>query len=250
MKNIAILTAVPFESRKIRACLKNVKTIKIANKTAYQGRLAGVRAVLVNTGIGKVNAAHSATGIIGRFPVRYVINSGVGGAYPHSGLKTGDIAVALKEIYFDEGVITSKGWENMKKIGIPFAQAGKTKYFNEFALDKRFLQKALKSAGHNRDYSSPVRVKSGRFVTVSAATGTHKRAVEIEKRFNAVCENMEGAAVAHVCAMHKIPMLEIRGISNIAGVRDKRKWDLKNASENCQQAVLKIIQRLFMVDGS
>jgi futalosine hydrolase len=55
---------------------------------------------------------------------------------------------------------------------------------------------------------------------------------------------MEGAAIAHVCAMYKIPMLGIRGISNIAGIRDKRKWNLKLASENCQETALEIIAQL------
>jgi len=36
-------------------------------------------------------------------------------------------------------------------------------------------------------------------------------------------------------------MLEIRGISNIVGVRDKRMWNLRLASENCQRAGLCII---------
>ncbi|MCG2813516.1 MAG: hypothetical protein L6245_02435, partial [Thermodesulfovibrionales bacterium] len=80
--------------------------------------------------------------------------------------------------------------------------------------------------------------KSGTFVTVSTATGTGRRAREIEKRFDAICENMEGAAVAHVCAMYGIPMLEIRGISNIVEDRDRSKWDVKTAAENCQKTVL------------
>ena len=53
---------------------------------------------------------------------------------------------------------------------------------------------------------------------------------------------MEGAAVAHLCTLYKIPLLEIRGISNVVGVRDKRKWNLKLASRNCQQVVLKALQ--------
>ncbi len=244
MKFIAILTAVPFESEQILACLKNAKKIRIVNKTAYQGKLSGARAVIMHTGLGKVNAAHSATGIIGAFPIKHMINTGIGGAYPHSGLKTGDIAVALKETYCDEGVISSRGWESLREIGIPLLQSGRKKYFNEFPLDKHFVRRALRSARLTARSNVPVRAGTGAFVTVSASTGTHSRAVELEKRFNAVCENMEGAAIAHVCVIHKIPLLEIRGISNIAGVRDKRKWDIRTASENCQQAVLKIIQSM------
>ncbi|MCK5512174.1 MAG: futalosine hydrolase, partial [Thermodesulfovibrionia bacterium] len=85
------------------------------------------------------------------------------------------------------------------------------------------------------------RVKSGAFVTVSTSTGTHTRAVELEKRFKAICENMEGAAIAQICTLYNIPMFEIRGVSNIVGVRDKRKWNLPRASDNCQEAVLKMI---------
>jgi futalosine hydrolase len=79
-------------------------------------------------------------------------------------------------------------------------------------------------------------------VTVSSSTGTRKRAKELEKRFNAICENMEGAAVAHLCTLYKIPLFEIRGISNIVGVRDRRTWDLKLASRNCQQVVLETLE--------
>jgi futalosine hydrolase len=85
-------------------------------------------------------------------------------------------------------------------------------------------------------------VRIGAFVTVSTTTGTDKRAREIEKRFNAICENMEGAAVAHVCAMYGIPMVEIRGISNIVEDRDRSKWDIKKAAENCQKIILALIK--------
>ncbi len=259
MEFLALLSSMPFESNKILSQLKNVHRTKIAGKTVCMGKLLNTGILLMNTGIGKVNAAHSATAVIGEFPVRNIINLGVGGAYPGSGLKIGDIAVALREIYGDEGVISSGGrdrpayrtdrlvprWKNLKNLGIPFVQTGRKKYFNEFTLDKKIARKALDSIppnlplvkGGRRDFQ----IKSGNFITVSSTTGIHKRAVELKKRFNAICENMEGAAIAQVCAIYKIPMLEIRGISNIAGIRDKRKWDLELASENCQKAVLGII---------
>jgi len=254
MDFLAILASVPFESNKILATLENTHIAKIAGRAIYKGELSNVNVVLMNTGIGKVNAAHSATCLIENFPIRGIINSGVGGAYPHSGLKIGDISMATKEIYGDEGVITSTGWKGIKETGIPLVQTGKKKFFNEFPLDKRLTKDVLKSVRPftpHASHPSPIplpqgegargRVKSGNFITVSTTTGTQKRATELEKRFNAICENMEGAAIAQICAIYKIPMLEIRGISNIVGVRDKNKWNLKLASENCQKAVLEII---------
>ena len=234
MKFLALLSSMPLESEKILSRLKYVRTAEIAGKTVYKGKLSGIDTILLNSGIGKVNAAHSATCIVEHFPVKSIINIGVGGAYPNSGLNIGDIAIASKEIYGDDGVITSKGLESLKKIGIPLVRIGNRKYFNEFPVEKKLPHLLIKSG--NRDF----KIISGNFVTVSATTGTHKRAVELEKRFNALCENMEGAAIAHVCTIYKIPMFEIRGISNIVGVRDKRKWNLKLASENCQKFTLEI----------
>lgn len=240
---LAILSSMPFESDRISARLKSVRKMKIAGKTACRGRLCGNDVLLMNTGIGKVNAAHSATCIIEKFPVKKIVNIGVGGAYPGAGLKTGDVAVALKEIYGDEGVMDAKGWGSYEKIGIPLVRSGRRKYFNEFPL----LIPRQFSAGsrHALPLHGDFKIKAGSFVTVSAATGTQKRAKELEERFNAACENMEGAAIAHVCAIYKIPMIGIRGISNIAGVRDKRMWNLKLASENCQGVVLEGIEVIF-----
>jgi futalosine hydrolase len=240
MKFFAILSSMSFESDKIIAGLKNVRTIKIAGKTVYRGRLSGHHMLFLNTGIGKVNAAHSATCLMENYSIKGLINIGVGGAYPASGLKTGDIAIASKEIYGDEGVITSKGWAGMTEIGIPVVQIAGKKYFNEFILNSALSRKLI-----TRHLSPVTKIKSGPFVTVSSTTGTHKRAAELQKRFHAVCENMEGAAIAQVCAIYDIPMLEIRGISNIVGERDRRKWNLDIAAENCQDLVLK----MFLIEN-
>jgi futalosine hydrolase len=240
---LAILVSMSFESDNILAHLKRVRTKRIAGKTVYRGKLSDSNVIVMHTGIGKVNAAHSATVLIEHFPVRRIINSGVGGAYPQSGLHIGDIAIATKEINGDEGAVTSRGWKGVKETGIPLVQIGKKKYFNEFPLDNMFFKKAFKSFKLIAHFPSrTTRVKTGTFVTVSTSTGTHTRAVELEQRFKAICENMEGAAIAQVCILYNIPMFEVRGISNIVGVRDKRKWNLHRASENCQEAVLKMIR--------
>lgn len=238
---LAILTSMSFESDRILARLKRLTKKKIAGKSVYRGKLFNSNVILINTGIGKVNAAHSATLLIEHFPVKCIINSGVGGAYPQSGLNIGDIAVATKEIIGDEGA-TSGGWKGIRATGIPYVQIGKKKYFNEFPLDKRFFKDAFKSFNLVTNYPTRItRVKRGNFVTVSTSTGTRRGAVKLEQRFKAICENMEGAAIAHICTLYNIPLFEIRGISNIVGVRDKRKWNLQRASENCQEAVLKMV---------
>lgn len=232
---------MPFESDRILSRLKYTRSSKITGKTVHKGKFSGINVVLMDTGMGKVNAAHATTYIIEKYPVNAIINIGVSGAYPGSGLNIGDIAIASREIYGDEGVIGPGGWGDLREIGIPLADVDGKKYFNEFPVTPLAIPPLIRERKGDVEF----KIKTGNFVTVSAATGTQKRARELETRFNALCENMEGAAIAQVCTLHNIPFFEIRGISNIAGIRDKSKWDLQLASENCQKLTLDIIDIAF-----
>ena len=155
-----------------------------------------------------------------------------------SGLRVGDIAVAEKEVYADEGVLLKDGLHSFEITGIPLLKVRGRKYFNEFPADKRLGRQALKAA------CSIAHTKSGVFLTLSACTGTRKRAAELDGQFGPICENMEGAAVAHICRIYGIPFVEIRGISNVVEDRNMKKWDIKLAAENCQKAVLQFIETL------
>lgn len=201
----------------------------------YSGIIAGNRVVLGISGMGKTNAAHAATVLIERFSPSCIINFGIGGAYPSPGLKVGDIAVAAREIYADEGVLLKDGLHSLELTGIPLVKKRGRRYFNEFPVDRRMSSLVLKASG------KVAFARSGAFLTVSSCTGTSQRAGELSEKFNPLCENMEGAAVAHICCLYGIPFAEVRGISNIVEDRDRGKWDSALASENCQKAVFQFL---------
>ncbi len=73
------------------------------------GTVSGKLVIFGTSGMGKTNAAHAVTVLIERFSPSCIVNFGIGGAYPSSGLKVGDIAVAEKEVYADEGVLLKDG---------------------------------------------------------------------------------------------------------------------------------------------
>jgi len=218
------------------------RTYKTAGKSlpghpaVYSSAVAGNRVIFGISGMGKTNAAHAVTVLIEKFSPSCIVNFGIGGAYPSSGLKVGDIAVAAKEIYADEGVMLEDGLHSLKVTGIPLLKIRGRSYFNEFPVDKRLSSQALKAAG------TVAHCRSGVFLTVSACTGTGKRAQELSGKFGPICENMEGAAVAHICRIYGIPFVEIRGISNSVEDRDRGKWNVRLASENCQRAVLQFLE--------
>jgi len=239
--DIGIIVSVSAESSILCRDLRMRKGIR---GQYNEGSLNGKRVVLSTAGIGKVNATHAVTRLIHEYSPTVIMNIGIGGAYPSSGLNIGDVAIAEKEVYGDEGVLLKDGFHGMNLVGIPLLQKGRNKYFNEFPLDRHLVGKAVRAVQLITHHASPIMVKKGTFLTLSTCTGTRKRALELEQRFGAICENMEGAAIAHVCTLHGIPMIEMRGISNIVEDRDRSKWNITLAAENCQKAALEVIRAI------
>jgi futalosine hydrolase len=240
---IGLISAVPLEAKIILSHLEKIRESVPCGSGLYQGNINAKPIFCLISGIGKTNASWGATILIERFSPGIIINFGVGGAYPSSRLKIGDIAIAEKEVYGDEGSSSKDGFHTLEVIGIPLLAKGRRRYFNEFQLDKKLVKKALNSFNHAIDNSSlTAKVKTGPFLTLSTSTGTLRRAKNLQRIFHAICENMEGAAVAHICAIYGIPMVEIRGISNTIEDRDIRKWGLKLAAENCQKVVIEFLK--------
>lgn len=193
---------------------------------------------LVLTGMGKVNAAINTTRAIERYRPTLIINTGCGGAYGNSGLGVGDLAIATAEVYGDEGVLTVNGWHTLEIIGIPSVERKGNRYSNEFPISMELAARAFQFAS-----SLGLPVKRGKFITVSTCSGTKIRGEELEKRFSGICENMEGAAIAHASLLYDIPLLEVRGISNMVEDRDITKWDIPRSVEMTQRFLFKLFER-------
>jgi futalosine hydrolase len=230
-KNVGIISSVPFESEFLLNTL-NLKNKISADITA--GRIGGNPLIHITSGIGITNAAHAATVLIERYSPRLIVLMGIGGAYPGSGLGIEDIALAEKEIYADLGVPTNNGYLSIKKTGIPLMRKGGKTYYNEFLLEKNLLKQSRKAL-------STQNLKTGVFLTISRITVTRKKALQLRETYSAICENMEGAAVAHICKRYGTPMLEIRGISNMVDDRNPEKWRKDAAAVKCQKAVAELL---------
>ncbi len=231
--NLALIAPMPVESEELRHMLSPQPDEEL--KVIFEGELYGKPVIFTHCGVGKVNAAHSATLMLENYNIDVLILFGIGGGY--SG-EVGDIVVAESESYGEEGVLTKEGWSSLESMGFPLLK-DEREYYNTFPMDTNLVQraiKALKDAGFN--------ISSGNFVTVSQCSGTREAGEIMKKRFKGICENMEGAAVAHICTMYRVPMIEIRSISNIIEDRDMKKWNIKKAASNCNEAVIELIKRL------
>ncbi len=68
-------------------------------------------------------------------------------------------------------------------------------------------------------------------ITVDLVTGSPERKNRLVEKFNPQIETMEGAAVFYVCLLADIPVIQIRGISNYTGTRDRYNWKMEEAIE-------------------
>ena len=203
----------------------------------YEGQLGDWQVIIAVTGMGKVNAASAITALLERKTPQLLINTGCAGAYAGSGLVVGDLAVATAEVFADEGVLTLTGWQPLDFIGIPLLLSNGTPFFNEFPLSLSAAAKAMNLASH-----LALPMHRGRFVTVSTCSGTAARGEELFRLFGGICENMEGAAVAHVALLYGVDAMEVRGISNMVEDRDLSRWDIPLAAEMAQRFLLKYLE--------
>jgi futalosine hydrolase len=179
-------------------------------------------------GLGPVATSFGITRFIEGTGVPYlVILAGVAGAYPCDGIELEDVCLASSENYGDLGRCLSSGIEpisvNGQRIRI------------EFDLEPGLLRIT------DIDIVKQLGLHYGPMVTVSCVTGTRERVLSLCRRFNPIAENMEGAAAAQVCDYYRIPLMEIRGISNWVGDFDRKNWKLDQALNSTAKVLEKVL---------
>lgn len=239
MNLVALIASTPFECRRVVDAMQRARTRSVAGLQLVNGMLetrkGAQRIILCVSGIGKANAARAATLLLVRSRPSLVVNFGVGGAYEAAHLSIGDIVIADREHYGDEGIRMGHQHISMEGLGLPLLTLEQAVFFNSFPM---CVPKPL--ARHAR---------VGGFVTVSSCTGTGADGRRMEQRWDALCENMEGAAIAHVGQAHGVPVVEMRAISNIIEDRSGKPLDrshLLRAADACQDFFLDMWNRGFI----
>jgi futalosine hydrolase len=190
-------------------------------------------------GLGPVNTAHALTRrFVERGLPSLVVQTGIAGAFAQAGVPVGAVVMATEEVYADTGVLAPDRWLGLDAIGIPLVapSAGRPALFNVFPLDAALVARAARM-------TAPAVHATGRFLTLSQVTGARAAADALYQRWGGICESMEGAAAAHVCAIHGVPFLEVRGISNLLVDRDRASWRIDEAATAAQRVVATLLAR-------
>jgi futalosine hydrolase len=243
----ALMAALPSEGELILDQCRIVRTETKGDLKIRCGFCKDREVLLAFSGLGKVNAAAAAAAILSSYSVSRLWMWGSAGAYDLTGVAISDLALASEEILGDEGVATMSSWQPLDAIGIPLIDSPVQPLFNRMEVDPLELKRSRQLLREWQRIPATPRIHVGPFVTVSAVSGTPARARLLSSRYRALCENMEGGAVAQVCLRYNVPFLEIRGLSNRAGDRKKRRWQLSKALNNCQRALLYLLENWHKV---
>jgi futalosine hydrolase len=164
----------------------------------------GPAAVAAGTAIALTTAALAGE------PYRLVVSAGIAGGFQPAA-PVGSLVVAEAIVAADLGAETPEGFVPVTELGF-----GTTRH--------------LPPAELSREAAELTGARYGTVLTVSTVTGSAARAAELTDRHpGALAEAMEGFGVAEAAAAHGVPVLEMRGVSNPVGPRDRAAWRIGDA---------------------
>ncbi len=236
----AILSALPQEQAGLRAQLAHARCERFAGRELWCGELRGQPVVLALCGVGKVAAATTTTLLAQRLGARRVVFTGVAGGLG-AGVRVGDLVLGTQYLQHDMDASPL-----FPKYEVPYT--GRSRYDadrNLLAIVLRASIAVLKPTVGLKDIEMPPREtvpkpsdagQSAQNQTASAGQDHARRRIhqgliisgdrfvstERESRAlqaalpDALCVEMEGAAVAQVCHDHKLPFVAVRSISDRA----------------------------------
>ncbi len=244
---VAILGAFDEEVAILEGQLVNPKTHTIERIQFLTGTLNEQDVVIARTGVGKVNAAMTATLLIEHFQPNGVVFTGVAGGL-NPDLQIGDIVIAQKTAQHDLGRLESTEIENTS-VRNPI-NGNRNPVF--FPADPELLQIAETALGdiELNPFQTPQgqrypRIIKGTVVTGDVFVASDAKKTTLHKNLGADAVEMEGAAVAQVCWQHNIPCLVIRSLSDNAGPNaseDFKKY-YKIAARNSAALVSRIVSQ-------
>lgn len=178
--------------------------------------------ILLVSGVGPVNAAMSLGRTLGSNQgIRGVLNLGIGGSFDCCRAPLLSRMVVHTEIWPEIGVRTAGGMD-VRALGRGLGE-------DQERLIQDRLELNPEESARRLGLDLPdhwVRVSS---LTVAGVTGTPGEAERLSGRYAALVENMEGFALAWVCAQEDLPFVEVRCVSNKVGSREKGDWDLQGS---------------------
>lgn len=228
---IGIIGAMEEEVNAIKELMEITHIDQRQDYTYYVGMIEEVEVVVVQGGIGKVNATISCTLLLINYEIDFVINIGSAG-----GLKqyqeVGDVVISQNVVHHDVDV-TAFGREIGQVPGLP----------TYFQADESLLQTVKDILKHNN-----MRYHIGLIASGDQFISQKEQVDRILMNFpDAMCSEMEAASVAQVCHVFHKKFIITRSLSDVFNKGDSSiQFDeyLKKASSSSAQMCLELIRSI------
>ena len=228
---IGIICAIPNELRYFN--FTEIPIQKFGERTFYKGSHDKHELILVQSGLGKVNAAVVSTLLIEKFECELLLFSGVAGGID-PGIEIGEVIIGESLIQYDYGTLKNRELLPFRPGSIP---TGESKNELEYSLDPKIKHKIKVSLPN---------VRMGIILTGDVFLQCEETQKELFEKYGAQAIDMEGAAVAQVAEQFAIPSVVVRCLSDLAGA-DSQKLSSKflnmaaKRSFNTAQRILKVL---------
>ena len=197
--NITIIAALREELDAFRRTYDLTPVPARGPVTAFRWRHAAADVTVLHSGVGKVSAAMVAQYAVDHFRPDYLIVTGIAGALS-GGLQLGDVVVSRDCVQHDLDVTA---------LGVPVGQVPRTEH-RFLAADARLVALAMATEVPGQH------VVAGRILTGDQFVAAAATRQERLRRLNGTAVEMEGAAVALVAAVNRVPFVIVRAVANHA----------------------------------
>ena len=220
---IGIMVAEEKELMAIKEIMTNIDKISIFEKIFYKGQIENKNVIVVKSNVGKVNSARVCQILIDKFSPNLIINVGTAGSIDNS-LEIGDVVVADKLYQYDFDV-TPFG----RKIG-EIENIGES-----IEVDNKLL-----------NLFNDLDIVIGSIASGDKFIVERKEKDNIRNIFNTICVEMEGASIAQVCYLCKVPFLIIRSITDKLDGSSKIDFEtfLESSSKKASEILKEILKKL------
>ena len=228
---VGVIGAMKEEVEILKQWMDIAKTESIAHTDVYIGTLGSRRIVLVESGIGKVNATLITSLLIERYSVDLVINTGVAGALSNA-LNVTDMVVSTTVVHHDVDAM---------EFGYTFGQVPGMP--PSYIAGEKLVDAAMKVLDKNKD----IKGFSGLIASGDSFIAGKEQKSTITSNFpEALAVDMESASIAQTCHQFNVPFIIIRSISDKADQTADMTYEefLGKACINSSEAVKLLLNEL------
>jgi adenosylhomocysteine nucleosidase len=204
----AIISALPEEQTGLLSLLSNREHVAQIPRRPHHGLIHKKPVILALAGVGKVAAATTATMLIERHQVKRIIFTGVAGAVA-AHVNVGDVVIGNEFLQHDMDASPL-----FPRFEIPYT--GMSRFAGDAALNAIILE-ALCADSVPASGLKPLKTHQGLIISGDRFVSSLTEVQALRSALpDALCVEMEGAAVAQVCHDYKIPFAAVRSISDKA----------------------------------